>query len=314
MAKILVTGGAGFIGSHIIERLLSLGHEVIAVDNFDPYYDPTIKRGNVALFDGHPNFTFIEGSILDQELMERIFADGIEYIFHEAAQAGVRASVENPFKPHEINGTGTLRLLEMAVRNGVKKFINASSSSVYGTVVYMPFDEKHPNIPVSPYGATKVLAEHYTRVYHEIYGMDTISLRYFTVFGPRMRPDLAINIFTHAALKNEDIVIFGDGTKTRDFTYITNIVEGNMRVMGKGTGVYNIGSGRRVSIMELAEKIIDITGSKSMIRFRETIKGDAIHTWADITRAQDELDYRVDVDLDQGLKNYVSWVRDTEFS
>lgn len=314
MANILVTGGAGFIGSHIIERLLSDGHSVICVDNFDPYYDPEIKRGNVALYQDHPSFSFIEGSILDSSLIDTVMGEGIDYVYHEAAQAGVRASVENPFKPHEINGTGILILLEAAVKHGVKKFISASSSSVYGTVVHLPFDELHPNIPVSPYGATKVLAEHYARVYNEIYGMDTISLRYFTVFGPRMRPDLAINIFTHAALKNETVTIFGDGNKTRDFTFISNIVEGNMKVMHKGTGAFNIGSGKRVSIRELAQKILDITDSSSEIIFKETVKGDAIHTLADITKAKRELGYEVTVDLDEGLKKYVEWVRKTDFS
>lgn len=314
MANILVTGGAGFIGSHIIQRLLSERHSVIAVDNLDPYYDPELKRKNVDLYRDHENFTFIEGSILNRDLMESVIGEGIEYIFHEAAQAGVRASVENPYKPHEINGTGILVLLEAAVKHGVKKFISASSSSVYGTVVHLPFDELHPNIPVSPYGATKVLAEHYARVYNEIYGMETISLRYFTVFGPRMRPDLAINIFTHAALKNETITIFGDGEKTRDFTYISNIVEGNMKVMHTGAGAYNIGSGKRVSIRELAEKIIALADSSSDLIFRDAVKGDAIHTWADITKAQRDLNYEVKVDLDEGLKKYVEWVRKTDFS
>jgi UDP-glucose 4-epimerase len=314
MSKILVTGGAGFIGSHIIGRLLQEGHEVVALDNFDPYYDPEIKRRNVALYLDHSNFTFVMGSILDPVTVESLISDGIEYIYHEAAQAGVRASVENPFKPHEINGTGILHLLESAVKHDVKKFISASSSSVYGTVVRLPFDEDHPNIPVSPYGATKVLAEHYARVYQEIYGMPTISLRYFTVFGPRMRPDLAINIFTHLALKNETITIFGDGEKTRDFTYITNIVDGNMKVMHKGTGHYNMGSGKRVSIRELTEKILAITDSSSDLVFEDAVKGDAIHTWADITKAQKELDYEVTVNLDKGLENYIDWVKETEFS
>ncbi len=314
MASVLVTGGAGFIGSHLIDHLLTDGHEVIAIDNFDPYYDPEIKRRNIGRFMGEPGFRFIEGSILDRDLMESVISEGIEYIYHEAAQAGVRASVENPFKPHEINTTGILNILEAAVKHDVRKLISASSSSVYGTVVYLPFDENHPNLPVSPYGATKLVAEHYARIYQELYGMETISLRYFTVFGPRMRPDLAINIFTHAAHRNETININGDGSKTRDFTYISNIVEGNMAVMHKGSGIYNIGSGVRVSIKELAEKIIAITDSKSHIMFRDTVMGDAIHTLADISKAEKELDYRVDVDLDEGLRRYVDWVRETEYS
>ena len=307
--KILITGGAGFIGSHTIERLLKNGYEVVCLDNFDPYYNPNIKRKNITPFVENENFKLIKGDIQDIELLQDLICD-IDYIFHEAAQAGVRASVENPMKTHEINATGTLNLLKVALDSDVKKIINASSSSVYGNVSYLPFDEIHPNAPVSPYGASKLVAEHYCRIFTDIYGLKTVSLRYFTVFGPKMRPDLAINIFTRKALHNEPIEIFGTGEKTRDFTYIDNIVEANMLAMKKGSGEYNIGSGKRVTVNELAEKITALTNSSSKLTYSDAVKGDAEHTWSDISKAKKELGYNPKIDLDEGLWRYVEWYKE----
>jgi UDP-glucose 4-epimerase len=301
----MVTGGAGFVGSHLCERLLDKG-EVVCLDNFDPYYSPQIKRKNIEPLTQHADFELVEGSILDKLLLRRSL-ENVDYVFHNAAQAGVMASVKNPAKTHEVNATGTLNVLEAAVNSRVKKVINASSSSVYGKVSYLPFDEKHPTIPVSPYGASKLAAEHYCRVFNEIYGLETVSLRYFTVFGPRMRPDLAINIFNRKALNNEPIEIFGDGEKTRDFTYIDNIVDANMLAMKDGSDVYNIGGGERVSISELAEKIVAIVGSESEIIYGEPVKGDAEHTWADVSKARRELGYKPKIGLEDGLKRYVQW-------
>ena len=303
--KYLVTGGAGFIGSHLCERLAKKG-EVVCLDNFDPYYSPQVKWNNIELLIEHPDFELVEGSILDKELLHRVFED-VDYVFHNAAQAGVRISVENPGKTHEVNATGTLNVLEIAANSGVKKVINASSSSVYGKVSYLPFDEEHPNVPVSPYGASKLVAEHYCRVFSELHDLETVSLRYFTVFGPKMRPDLAINIFTGKALNNEPIEIFGDGEKTRDFTFIDNIIDGNLRAMERGNGVYNIGGGERVSINGLAEKIVKILGSESEIIYGESVKGDAEHTWSDVSKARRELGYKPEVGLDEGLRRYVEW-------
>jgi len=305
--RFLVTGGAGFIGSHIIERLLTNGNEVICLDNFDHYYDPVLKRANIEKFIGERRFRLIEGDINDRALLSHVLK-GVEYIFHEAAQPGVQASVENPSKPHSINATGTLTLLEMALKSDVKKIINASSSSVYGKVAYLPFDEEHPKEPLSPYGISKLSAEGYCRVFHELYGLQSVSLRYFTVYGPRMRPDLAINIFVRLALKNEPITIYGTGNKTRDFTYIDDIVNANMISVKKGKGAYNIGGGHRISIQELAEKIIEITKSSSSIQHKESNKGDAEHTYAQITKARREIGWEPKVSLEQGLKRYVEWV------
>ncbi|MDF1558235.1 MAG: SDR family oxidoreductase [ANME-2 cluster archaeon] len=303
----LVTGGAGFIGSHLCEGLLEMG-EVICFDNFDPYYSPQLKEKNVEHLMHHPDFKLVRGSILDKELLINLF-ENVDYVFHNAAQAGVRVSVEKPAKTHEVNVTGTLNVLEAAVDSGVSKVINASSSSVYGKIRYLPFDEKHPLMPISPYGVSKLAAEQYCRVFHEIYGLKTISLRYFTVFGPRMRPDLAINIFTRKALKNEPIEIFGDGMKTRDFTYIENILNANMLAVQKGHGEYNIGGGKRISINDMALKIIEITNSSSKIAYMDSMKGDAEHTLANITKAKDELGYIPDIDFMEGLERYVEWYK-----
>jgi UDP-glucose 4-epimerase len=302
----LVTGGAGFIGSHIIERLLQQKHDVICLDNFDPYYDPKIKERNISPFLESKQFTLIRGDILDRKLLLETMAD-IDVVFHESAQAGVPISTENPLKSHEVNATGTLNLLDAAVKADIKRFIYASSSSVYGTVKYLPFDEEHPTYPVSPYGVSKLMAEHYSRVFFELYGLSTVTLRYFTVYGPRMRPDLAINIFTRQALKNEPLTIFGTGDKTRDFTYIDDIVDANMLALAKGNGVYNIGGGHRVSIRELAEKIIEITKSTSVIQYKDSKKGDAEHTFADTSKAWRDLGWIPKTSLDQGLRRYIEW-------
>jgi len=305
---VLVTGGAGFIGSHIIERLLNDNYEVVCLDNFDPYYDPAIKRANIKPFIENGNFKLVEGDILDKRMMHDLM-EGVDYVFHEAAQAGVNASIQNPYKTNEVNTVGTLNLLEAARESNVKKIINASSSSVYGKVSYLPFDEIHPKRPVSPYGASKLLAEHYCRIYSEIYGIKSVSLRYFTVFGPRMRPDLAISIFTQKALTGENIEIFGTGEKTRDFTYIDNVLEANLLAMKKGSGEYNIGGSERINVKEIAQKIIAIIGSSSKLRYTANIVGDAEHTWSNVNKAQKELGYVQKIGLDKGLWKYIEWFR-----
>lgn len=301
--RALVTGGAGFIASHICERLLKEGHEVICLDNFDPYYDPSLKRNNIKPLLNNKKFKLVEGDIRDQRLVWELITQSIDYVFHYAAQAGVRTSVENPLKTHEINATGTLSILHACLNSNVKKIINASSSSVYGKVKYLPFDENHPNAPISPYGVSKLMAEHYCRVFFEIYGLKIISLRLFTVYGPRMRPDLAISIFTNKARGNETIKIFGEGTKTRDFTYIDDVIEANLLAIKKSDGgIYNIGSGSRISIDELAKKVIEITESKSRVVYAHPQRGDAEHTWANVDKAKKELGWEPKVTLEYGLR------------
>ena len=306
--RALVTGGAGFIGSHICERLLKEGDEVVCLDNFDPYYAPSRKRGNIKPLLGSEKFNLVEGDIRDRELVQQAVKQDIDYVFHYAAQPGVRVSVENPLKSHEVNTTGLLNILQACLNSQVVKVINASSSSVYGKVQYLPLDEDHPTMPVSPYGASKLAAEHYCRVFSAVYGLKITSLRLFTVYGPRMRPDLAISIFTKRALKNQTIEIFGSGDKTRDFTYIDDVVKANLLAVEKGDGeVYNIGSGARISIKELANRIIQATGGNSHIVYAPSRKGEAEHTWANVEKATEELSYDPQVDLNQGLQRYIEW-------
>jgi UDP-glucose 4-epimerase len=306
--KVLVTGGAGFIGGHLCQRLLDSNHEVICLDNFDPYYDPNLKRKNIEPFLTHRNFKLIEGSICDEKLTQNIIKKGIEYVFHYAAQPGVRASIDNPGKPHDINTGGTLNVLQACLKADVKKLINASSSSIYGKAAYLPFDEDHPKMPASPYGVSKLAAEQYCRVFSEIYGLRATSLRYFTVYGPRMRPDLAISIFTRKALSNETIEIFGTGDKTRDFTYIDDAIDASLSASNKGDAPsYNIGSGNRITINELAQKIVNITNSKSRIIHTRSQEGEAEHTWANTEKAKSELGYVPKTSLDEGLRKYIDW-------
>jgi UDP-glucose 4-epimerase len=304
----LVTGGAGFIGSHLVERLLSERNEVICFDNFDPYYSPSIKREHLKSAMLNEKFQLVEGDIRDINNVQDIIKEmSVEIIYHHAAQAGVRISIENPIKTHDINATGTLNILEAARNTNVKKIINASSSSVYGKMKYLPYDEEHPKNPVSPYGASKVVAEHYCRVFYELYGLRTTSLRYFTVYGPRIRPDLAISIFTRKAMNNEPIEIYGDGKYTRDFTYIDDAVEATLLAQNRGDGeVYNVGGGKRITINELAEKIIAITESKSKIIHAPAKKGEAEHTLASIEKAKKGLGWEPKINIETGLKLYIN--------
>ena len=307
--NILVTGGEGFIGSHIVDRLLAEGNFVTVLANFDPYYDPKIKRKNIEAYLTDENFRIVEGDVRDYKLISGLLKE-MDFVFHEAAQAGVRASVEDPMKPHSINVNGTLNILKASLDTGVKKIINASSSSVYGKAIELPFKENSPKHPVSPYGVSKLAAELYCRNFYELYGLKTTSLRYFTVYGPRMRPDLAISIFTKKALKNENIEIFGTGKKTRDFTYVEDVVDANIKSMSKGDGEqYNIGRGRRISINELAEKIITLTDSNSKIIHTGDQKGDAEHTWADISKAKKGLGWQPKTSIEKGLRKYVDYIK-----
>ncbi|MDP2718347.1 MAG: GDP-mannose 4,6-dehydratase, partial [Dehalococcoidia bacterium] len=303
-----------FIGSHICTRLIKEGYEVICLDNFDPYYDPGIKRKNIESLLKDKKFKLVEGDIRDEGLLQDALK-GVDYVFHYAAQAGVRASVQNPLKTHEVNATGTLQILRACVKSNVKNLINASSSSVYGKVEYLPLDERHPTVPVSPYGVSKLLAEHYCRVFSEIFGLKVNSLRLFTVYGPRMRPDLAISIFTRAALKNDTIVIFGDGTKTRDFTCVDDVVEANLSAMEKANGgVFNIGGGNRISVEELAQLVIRVTGSSSKVVYSESQQADVEHTWANIEKARNDLGWEPKTKLLQGLERYADWVGKSELA
>ena len=244
--------------------------------------------------------------------MKQIIDNTVDYVFHEAAQAGVRISVEDPFKPNDVNVLGTLNVLKASLDAGIKKVINASSSSVYGKVKYLPFDEQHPTEPVSPYGISKLAAEHYCRVFYEIYGLPTTSLRYFTVYGPRMRPDLAISIFTRKMLANEPITVFGDGEQTRDFTYINDVVEANKKLLrNKITNgrILNIGGGNRISVNDLIENLRSITGSTSEVINAGKQKGDTEDTLACVDLGNKLIGYKPLFDINKGLNKFVDWFK-----
>lgn len=315
MPRILITGGAGFIGSHLAQKLAQLGHEVTILDNLDPYYNVEIKKKNIELVLRNKNCNFIKGDILDEDQLEDVVKDGIEFIYHEAAQPGVRASVDNPLKPNEVNVKGTLNILEGARKGDVKRVINASSSSVYGRVDYLPFDEKHPTQPLAPYGVSKLVAEHYCRVYTELYGIPTVSLRYFTVYGPRMRPDLAIPIFTRALIKGESPTIFGNGEQTRDLTYIEDIVSANIMLMesdGADGETLNVGGGKRITVIQLYDHLKRLLESDVEPIYGEEIKGDAKHTLSNIEKAEKLIGYKPTTDIETGLEKFINWFKANE--
>ena len=310
--KIVITGGAGFIGSHIAENLAKEGHEIVIVDNLDPYYSVDLKKKNLDIVLKSGDATFVNADITDLAKMKEIIDSTVEYVYHEAAQAGVRISVEDPFKPNDVNVLGTLNILKASLDADVKKVINASSSSVYGKVKYLPFDEQHPTEPVSPYGVSKLAAEHYCRVFYEVYGLPTTSLRYFTVYGPRMRPDLAISIFTRKMLANEPITVFGDGEQTRDFTYIEDVVEANKRLLyNKVTDgkVLNIGGGNRICVNDLIGNLRSLTGSTSEVINAGKQKGDTEDTLADVDLGNGLIGYKPLFSINKGLNKFVEWFK-----
>jgi UDP-glucose 4-epimerase len=309
MSRIVITGGAGFIGSHIAAEVAK-EYEVVIIDNLDDYYSLDLKRRNLEILLANPNVRFIEGDITDADLLRRVIDSDVEFVYHEAAQAGVRISVENPFKPNQVNVLGTLNVLKASLDAGVERVINASSSSVYGKVKYLPFDEAHPTMPVSPYGVSKLAAEHYCRVFYEVYGLPTVSLRYFTVYGPRMRPDLAISIFTGKMLANEPITVYGDGEQTRDFTYIDDIVRVNRRLLETSAAdgyAMNVGGGHRITVNDLIAHLREITGSASEVVYSDKQKGDAEHTSADTSLVGELVGYRPEVSIREGLGRFVDW-------
>lgn len=312
MSKIVITGGAGFIGSHIAEACAKEGHEVVIIDNLDEYYSPELKKKNLDCALNAGDVAFVKGDITDIAFLKSIITQDVDFVFHEAAQPGVRISVENPFKPHNVNVLGTLNVLQASREANVERVINASSSSVYGKMEYLPFDEKHPTQPISPYGVSKLAAEHYCRVFHEVFDVPTVSLRYFTVYGPRMRPDLAIIKFIKDLENNRSITIFGDGNQTRDFTYIDDIVRTNMRLMKTKNAdgkTVNIGSGKRITVNDLATSLCGMIPNSSTIKYIDKQKGDASHTLANTHLAKGLIGYQPTVEIQEGLRKFVDWYK-----
>jgi len=309
----LVTGAAGFIGSHLCERLLREGYHVVGVDCFTDYYPRAVKEANLASIADHEAFRFVEGDLGEMDLAELLV--GVDAVFHQAAQAGVRASWGQSFAIYtELNILNTQRLLEAAVGSPtITRFVYASSSSVYGDTDSLPLRETDRPQPVSPYGVSKLAGEHLARLYAVNYGVPTVSLRYFTVYGPRQRPDMAFHKFLRAIYLGESLSIYGDGEQTRDFTYVSDAVEANLLAMEHGTpgSCYNIGGGSRVTLNHCLDVLGRVTGRPVEVEHVGEQRGDVRHTWADTTRARDELGFRPLVALEDGLACEAAWMRAT---
>ena len=313
---ILVTGGAGFIGGHIAESAASNGHNVTVLDNFEPYYDTGLKEHNVetgqeAALQNAGDYEIVDRSITDEGLVSDLVAN-TDVIYHQAAQAGVRTSVKEPKKVTNYNITGTLNILEAIREHGINRFINASSSSVYGKPEHLPYDEEHPTEPVSPYGASKLAAEHYTRIYNEVHDLPTVSLRYFTVYGPRMRPNMAISNFVSRCINGKPPVVYGDGFQTRDFTYIDDVVDANIQLLSDSRAdgeIMNIGSTDNIEILRLAEVVRDEIDPSLEIKFADRHESDAEHTHADISKANELIGYEPTRDIREGVKEFIRWYK-----
>lgn len=314
MQRILVTGGAGFIGSHLSEVLVQQGNEVLGLDNFNDYYDPRIKRFNIKSLLQHKRYQLAEGDILDFSFLNKLFtANAIDVVVHLAARAGVRPSLADPLLYQEVNVKGTNNLLEVAKNSGVKKFIFASSSSVYGKNKKVPFHEDDfVDHPISPYAATKKAGELICYTYHHLYDLPMTCLRFFTVYGPRQRPDMAIHKFTRSIYADEEISMFGDGTSRRDYTYITDIIEGICRSIEHchAYHIYNLGESRTIELRRLIEVISDCLGKKARIQRLPMQPGDVPITYADISKAQHEIGYQPKVGIEEGVEKFVKWFRE----
>ncbi len=312
MPHAVVTGAAGFVGSHLAESLLGDGWRVTAVDVFDDFYAPSVKRANIAMATDHERFRLVEADIRDAVAMERVCGDGVDVVVHLAARAGVRPSIEQPMLYQEVNVTGTCVLLEAARKHGIGRFVFASSSSVYGNNRKVPFAESdNVDYPISPYAATKKAGELLCHTYHHLYGIEMTCLRFFTVYGPRQRPDLAIHKFARLIEDGQPIPVFGDGSMMRDYTYVDDIVAGVRAAMDrcKGYHIYNLGNASPVSLSELIASLERALGRKAIIDRRPTQPGDVERTFADTTLSGKDLAYAPRTTLVEGLAKFVEWMR-----
>ncbi|MFC7071573.1 GDP-mannose 4,6-dehydratase [Halovenus rubra] len=317
--NVLVTGGAGFIGGHISEQLAGSGHDVTVLDNFEPYYDLGIKEHNVeaareATAATGGEYQLVQESITDENIVNDLVASS-DVVYHQAAQAGVRKSVEEPKKVNSYNVDGTVNVLNAARKHDIDRVVVASSSSVYGKPEYLPYDEDHPTTPVSPYGVSKLATEQYARVYSEIYGLPTVSLRYFTVYGPRMRPNMAMTNFVSRCLHGKSPVIYGTGEQTRDFTYVEDVRRVNEQLLTDDSAdgeIVNIGSTDNIDIQTLAEVVRDEIAPDLDIVYDDPREGDAEHTHADVSKATKLLDYEPTFDIRKGVQEFIAWYRENQ--
>jgi UDP-glucuronate 4-epimerase len=308
--RVLVTGGAGFIGSHLVEKLLAGGHEVVILDDFNDFYDPQIKQANIAAF--AKDVTVYHVDLRDSGSVRNLFhREKVEAIAHLAARAGVRPSIQHPRLYYDTNVTGTLHLLEVARVTGVERFIFASSSSVYGASKKIPFSEdEHLTQTLSPYGATKVAGEFLCSTYSHLYQMRVVALRYFTVYGPRQRPDLAIHQFTRRIYAGQPIDQFGDGTTRRDYTYIDDIIQGTAAALeyeGPLFEIFNLGENETIQLKDLIAAIENALGKRAKINQLPEQPGDMPLTCADISKARKLLGYQPTMRLSDGLPRFIDW-------
>jgi nucleoside-diphosphate-sugar epimerase len=309
--KALVTGCAGFIGSHLTERLLNEGHEVVGVDCFTDYYPRKIKESNLSTALNNENFEFINEDLLYMKEYPEV-----DYVFHQAAQAGVRSSWGSYFETYLQNNIQlTQKLLEYYKQKNIKRFVYASSSSVYGDIDELPMTENCLLKPVSPYGVTKLAAEHLCSLYYKNYGVPTVSLRYFTVFGPRQRPDMAIFKFVNNIFNNREINVYGDGLQTRDFTYISDVVEANLLAAKNDVAgeVFNIGGGNNITVTDLIKQIENAVGKEAKINYAEPQKGDVKDTLSDASKARKLMNWKTRVNISEGLEKFIDWFKEHEY-
>ena len=309
--NILITGVAGFIGSHLAEKLLSKKNYIIGIDNFDKFYSIDIKRRNISGFSNDSNFMFYEGDIRNDKLLKEIFKENkIDAIVHLAAKAGVRPSISQPHEYYDVNINGTLNILETMKEFGVKKLVFASSSSVYGNNKKIPFSEDdNVDFPISPYAATKKSGELLCHTYHHLYNFDITCLRFFTVFGPRQRPDLAIHKFTDKILNGESIDVYGDGSTSRDYTYIEDIVDGVTKSISNlyGFNIFNLGESKTITLSAMIAVLEKCIGKKAIKNYLPMQEGDVITTFADITKTKNILGYSPVWEFDVGIREFVKW-------
>ena len=311
----LVTGGAGFIGSHVIEKLLTDNHSVVCVDNFDDFYDPSVKRRNLSEASSRDGFRLVEGDIRDQSVLDQCFSgDPVDAVIHLAARAGVRPSLLQPELYYDVNVIGTLRILEMMRKHDVSRMFFASSSSVYGNNSKTPFSETDSvDNPISPYAASKKAGELLCHTYHHLYGFDIHCVRFFTVYGPRQRPEMAIHNFVKRIMNEEPIIMYGDGTSQRDYTYIEDILDGIMKSLAhlKGYEIINLGESRTTALSKLVATIENAVEKKAVIQRQPMQPGDVQVTFADITKAKRMLGYQPRCSVEYGVEKFIDWFQKT---
>ena len=318
MNRYFITGGAGFIGSSLSEKLINEGNKVVVIDNFCDFYDKKIKENNVKKLVQNENFKLYSADIRDNKAVEKIFSENnIDIVVHLAAMAGVRPSIDNPMLYQEVNCMGTQNILEEMKKHTVKNLVMASSSSVYGNCKEVPFREDMiVDFAISPYAATKKANEVMTHVYHKLFDMNVIMLRFFTVYGPKQRPDLAINKFTRLMLNDEEIPMFGDGSTSRDYTYIDDIVDGiikSSKYVLTNSDVYeilNLGNSSPISLKEMINVIAKTIGIEPKIKQLPMQPGDVERTFADVSKARSLIDYEPKISFEDGIKNFVNWYKE----